>query len=437
MKRFDIGSVVFAAFVSMCFLKLQADDWTRFRGPNGSGLATGELSASSWTDTENMRWKTELPGFGSSSPIIVGDQVIVTCYSGYGLDAEAPGDMNDLKRHVLSFDRTTGKKLWQVDLANTEEEDEYKGFIAEHGYSSSTPTSDGQHLFCFFGKAGVYAFDLEGNQLWNTQVGNFSDPAKWGDGSSPILHDDLVIINAGIVGHALLALNKADGSVAWKVEDPNFTNTWSTPVLVTVDERTELVMSVPKQVFALNPKTGEKLWWADSPIENTVCPSLAEADGVVYAMGGRGGRGIAVRCGGNGDVSESHLVWDSRVDAGICTPIAVNGRIYWSSRSLVSCVNCEDGEEVFKERLKAEEPPPAEGQRRRPTGDYASPVAVGGNVIIVARNGATTIIKASEKFEVVAHNSFDGDTSLFNATPAFSHGDLFVRSNKMLYCIGN
>lgn len=415
---------------------VHGDDWLRFRGPNGSGLGAGELKALKWSSTENLRWTKELPGFGSSSPIVVGDLVIVTCYSGYGLDVQAPGDMQKLVRHVLAFDRSSGDKRWQVDLPNTEVEDEYKGFISEHGYSSSTPASDGERVYCFFGKAGVYAFDLTGKQLWHTKVGNFSDPAKWGDGSSPIVYGDLLIVNAGIVGHAVVALNRRDGSEVWKVEDPGFTNTWSTPILVQTGERTELVMSVPKQLFALDPATGQKLWWATSPIEQTVCPSLAESNGVVYAVGGRAGRGIAVRCGGSGDVTESHLVWDARVDAGICTPIVVNGRLYWNSRGLVSCLSCDDGQEVFKERLKPEVAPP-QGQRRSPAGDYASPIAVGDKIVMVTRNGDTAVIAADGKFEILSFNTFADDGSLFNATPAFSEGDLFIRSNKKLYCIGN
>ena len=193
---------------------------------------------------------------------------------------------------------------------------------------------------------------MKGNQVWQKNLGNFSDPAKWGDGSSPIVYQDLVIVNAGIVGHKLVALKKSDGSVAWELEDEQFTNCWSTPILVKTGDREELVVSMPGQIIGLNPATGEKLWNAKSPIERTVCASLAEEKGVVFAMGGQGGVGIAIRCGGQGDVSETHKVWEAPLRAGIGTPVVVNGKLYWSSSGMADCASCVDGKEVFKERLK-------------------------------------------------------------------------------------
>ncbi len=414
-----------------------AEDWTRFRGPNGSGIAPTTFETTTWSDKENVKWKTELPGFGSSSPIIVGDQVIVTCYSGYGLDAKEPGEMGNLTRHLISFDRLTGKEIWRKDIKNTEKEDTYKGFIAEHGYASSTPVSDGQHVFAFFGKSGVFAFDMKGSQIWQRNLGNFSDPAKWGDGSSPIVYKDLVIVNAGIVGHKIVALKKSDGSVAWELEDEQFTNCWSTPILVKVGDREELVFSMPGQIIGLDPATGEKLWNAKSPIERTVCASLAEENGVVFAMGGQGGVAIAIRCGGKGDVSETHKVWEAPLRAGIGTPVVVSGKLYWSSTGMAFCASCADGKEIFKERLKvAPDQSATDGKRRGPAGDYASPIVIGGKIIIASRNGSTAVLNASDKLDVVAMNSMGEDTSLFNATPAFADGNLFVRSNKALYCIG-
>jgi outer membrane protein assembly factor BamB len=433
-----------ALFGTTCFTWLlaasnpaAAEDWTRFRGPNGSGIASTSFETTAWSDKENVKWKIDLPGYGSSSPIVVGDQVIVTCYSGYGLDVKEPGEMENLTRHLLSFDRQTGKELWRKDIKSTEEEDLYKGFISEHGYASSTPASDGQHVFAFFGKSGVFAFDMKGNQVWQKNLGNFSDPAKWGDGSSPIVYQDLVIVNAGIVGHKLVALKKSDGSVAWELEDEQFTNCWSTPILVKTGDREELVVSMPGQIIGLNPATGEKLWNAKSPIERTVCASLAEEKGVVFAMGGQGGVGIAIRCGGQGDVSETHKVWEAPLRAGIGTPVVVDGKLYWSSSGMAFCASCVDGKEVFKERLKAESAqPPSDGKRRGPAGDYASPIVIGNKIIIFSRNGSSAILNASDKLDVVAMNSMGEDTSLFNATPAFANGNLFVRSNKALYCIG-
>jgi hypothetical protein len=208
------------------------------------------------------------------------------------------------------------------------------------------------------------------------------------------------------------------------------TNCWSTPILVDVSGRTELVMSAPKKIFALDPNTGEELWFAESPID-IVCASLVEGQGVVYGMGGRTGGAIAIRCGGEGDVSESHTVWRAKLGAGIGTPVIVNGNLYWSSRGLAYCARCETGEEVFKERLSTS------SRAGHHAGDYASPVAVGDKIVMVNRTGTTFIIGAATTLEKLAENHLQQDPGPFNATPAVSDGELFLRSDKMLYCIAS
>lgn len=414
-----------------------ADDWTRFRGPNGSGIAPASPAPlTTWSDTENLKWKIPLPGKGASSPIVVGDKVFIASYSGYGLDKENPGEPANLKRHLGCYDRVSGKQVWEKIVSSPGDEDEYKGFITEHGYASSTPVSDGKSVFAMFGKSGLYAYDLEGKELWNKPLGTNSDPDKWGNGASPVLYGDLVIVNAGIEGQAIVALNKATGEEVWKIADPKFTSCWSTPILVKANDREELVFSMPGQIVALNPATGERLWSGKSPIEKTVCGSLAERDGVVFAMGGIGGAAIAYRCGGSGDVSETHLVWQKPLRAGIDTPLVIGNQLYWLSIGSAFCANCETGEMVYKEQLGPAAAPAAPGQRRSPTSDYASPVAAGDLIYMVQRNGKIHVIKAGEKFERLATNEFTGDAGPFNASPAISNGEIFIRSDSMLYCIG-
>jgi outer membrane protein assembly factor BamB len=388
-----------------------------------------------WSLDKNLKWSTELPGKGSSSPIVFGDRVYLTCYTGFGLDKENPGNPQDLVRHLVAFDRESGKEIWRSSVKSDNDEDPYKGFIVEHGYASSTPVTDGKHIFVLMSKTGMVAFDMEGNQVWKTHLGNFSDPARWGGGSGAAIYKDLVIVNAGIVGHKIVALNKSDGKIAWSIEDETFTNCWSTPILVNTDGREEMVFSMPGKILAVNPQTGEQLWNAKSPINQTVCGSLCEKDGVVFAMGGRAGDAIAVRCGGSGDVSESHTVWTGKLRSGIGTPIIVGDNMYWSSGGIAYAANCETGQYVYKERLPKKEASGAGG--RRPAGDYASPVAAGEHVLILTRNGSLYAISAGLEFKLAAQNVFVGDESLFNATPAISDGNLYVRSENRLYCIGS
>ncbi len=432
-SNYQITTALSVAMVLFSLSTCSAEDWTQFRGPNGTGISTSSAIPLEWSAEKNISWSIELPGPGSSSPIVVGDKVFVTCYTGYGEDKANPGDVANLVRHLIAFDRATGKEIWRATTKSDNDEDTYKGFIQDHGYASSTPVSDGKQLFVLFGKTGVVAFDMDGKQLWKTNVGTKSDPAKWGGGTSCMLYKDLVIVNAGIVGHAVVALNKADGKEVWRLDNPKFTNCWSTPNIVNVDNHDELVCSMPGQIIGLDPLTGIELWSAKSPIARTVCGSLAVDGDIVYAMGGQQGDAIAVRCGGKGDVTESNVLWTSSLRSGIGTPIIADGNLVWTSGGIAYCANCEDGQYVYKERVKGQQ---GGARRRGPAGDYASPVSVGDHIVLLTRNGTAYVVKAGKDFNLVSTNSFPNDTSQFNASPAVSNGQLFIRSNKMLHCIG-
>ncbi len=421
-------AVVCGSLTSPFSTPAHAENWARFRGPNGSGASDLNDIPLEWNKrNKNVKWSAELPGKGSSSPVVFGDRVYLTAYTGYGLDKAEPGQAADLQRHLLCFDRNTGEELWRSSVKSAHDEDPYQGFIVEHGYASSTPATDGNQIFAFFGKTGMVAFDIEGTKQWQVNLGTQSDPNNWGGGASPMLYGDKVIINAGNTGRAIVALNKSDGSVAWKLEDERFLSSWSTPSLVTIDGRKELVVSTPGKIIAIDPSDGKELWRADSPINRTVCGSLVEKDGVVFAMGGREGRAVAVRCGGSGDVTETHTVWTGRLRSGIGTPVVANGRLYWMSRSTAYCADCETGEHLFKERLK-------KTQSRGPAGDYASALRAGDNILLTARNGTTHVLKATTDYQFVAANNLKDD-SLFNATPAISNGQLFLRSEQRLHCV--
>ena len=187
-----------------------AGDWSRFRGPNGTGISQDEKPVpTKWSPSENLKWKQGLPGPGVSSPIVVGNRVFVTCYSGYGTDRSDPGNMDELKRHLVCIDADTGKTLWDKTVDAVLSEDPYSGIgVPAHGYASHTPVSDGERVYVFFGKTSVLAFDLDGNQLWQKSVGTESDPRQWGSASSPILHNNLLIVTASAESQALVALDK-------------------------------------------------------------------------------------------------------------------------------------------------------------------------------------------------------------------------------------
>ena len=292
--------------VMMSASQADAKDWPGFRGATDQGRTADKYLPLTWKDTENVRWKKALPGFGSSSPIVVRGRVFVTCYSGYGLDKDEPGDPNSLERHVICFKTSNGQLLWKKSFKAVLPELPYKGMLREHGYASSTPVSNGQSVYVFLGKNGVFAFDLNGKQLWQETLGAGSDNKKWGSATSPVLYKDLVIVNAWDESKKLIALNKATGAPVWKRDLSETGLTYSNPVVAQLRNKTvEIVMVLPTQVWGLSPQTGERLWTVNTTMKDSTLGTPVVVDDVVYAYGGGPGSlmGLAIRLGGRGDVT--------------------------------------------------------------------------------------------------------------------------------------
>lgn len=427
---------------------LAAGDWTGFRGPLGSGIADDADTPLTWSNTENLLWKLPLPGPGSSSPIVLKDRVYVHAYSGYGETRENPGRLEDLKRHLLCVDRANGSVLWTATVPAEMPEDAYNGFITEHGYASSTPVTDGERIYAFFGKSGLCAFDLDGNKLWQKSVGKESSSRRWGSAASPILHGNLVIVNAGEESQSLRAFDKITGEEKWKAEAATLELAYATPIIVLSQEgKLELVISVPNEVWGLNPETGKLLWYAETTTGSPCSPSLVQHDGIVYGMGGRNGGSFAIRTGGSGDVTKTHVLWTTRETSYSTSPVLTEGHLYWvDDRAQAFCLKTDNGSLVYRERITAPgrpaqpaNPPagnrPGRGQQGG-LGYYASPTKVGDKLYAVSRRGGTFVIAADPTFKVLAHNQFEGDDTDFNGSPAASNGHLFLRSNKFLYAVG-
>lgn len=400
-----------------------AVDWMQFRGPNSNATSDTKGIPDTWSEKENLVWKTKLPGLGTSSPITVGDAIYLTCYSGYGEDAKAAGDQKDLIRHLVCLERKTGSIRWTKDIKPDLPESEYKGGNdAQHGYAASTPISDGEHLFVFFGKSGVFAFDLKGNQLWKTNVGTKTN--GWGSGTSPVLYKNLVIVNASIESGALYALNKKTGKEEWKTNIGG--SAWSSPIVVELDGgKAEIVMSLPGnpgKIVGYNPDTGKELWNCPGIPDGYICPSPISHKGIVYAIGGRKNTAVAVKAGGTGKVEP---LWTTPAGSNVSSPVYHEGHIYWMHERLNTayCLNAETGKQVYAERVTGA------------SGTYASGVLSDGKLYYVTRNNTTLVIAAKPKFELISTNKID-DTSRTNASPAIDDGRLLIRTDKTLYCVG-
>jgi outer membrane protein assembly factor BamB len=395
-------------------------DWNQFRGPDGSGKSDETGVPVKWSSSENIAWKVELPGPGSSSPVATGNRVLVTCYSGYGLEPNA-GDPKDLVRHVLCVDRAGGKLLWHKQFPAKLPEHKYQGEGSYHGYAGSTPITDGQRWYVFFGKSGVFCFDLDGNELWQASLGDGT--SGWGSGCSPRLYGKLLIVNASVESRSLVALDKTTGQEVWRAAGIN--SSWNTPLVVGSKEP-ELVVSIQDHVLGLRPETGEELWRAEG-VHRYVCPSVVAHENVVFAIGG-GSTSLAVRSGGRGDVSESHLVWRTNKGSNVGSPVYHEGHLYWASDGggTICCQNAETGETVYQQRLEP-----------RPGRIWSSPVLADGKLYFVSQHEGTYVIAARPSFELLAHNVLEDDKSRTNASPAVSQGQLLLRTDRALYCIGN
>ena len=426
MKQLCILFAVISATAQLA----SAADWTRFRGPNGSGVAPDAKPPTVWSESQNLAWKLALPGPGSSSPIVLGERIFVTCYSDYGVGSGGADSVENLKRHLLCVERKSGKVLWDKAVPADLPEDAYSGNLREHGYASSTPATDGERIYVFFGKTGALAFDLSGQQLWKVSLGNLSSNRRWGSAASPILYKNLVIVNAAEEGRAVCALDKRTGKEVWKAETGSLELSYVTPVLAeNAAGQTDLAIAVPGELWGMNPDSGKLRWFAQTGMPGNVSPSVIAADGVLYTTGGYPRQStLAVRTGGKGDVTQTHIVWTSTDASYIPSPVIVNGLLFVvSDQAYALCLDAKTGKQIYRERL-----PGFSGSKQF----YASMVAADGHLYAVSRRGGTFVLAAKPEFKIVSKNRIMDDDTDFNATPALSGRQLFLRSNRYLYCIG-
>ena len=429
MKSMLLNVRSWRGVVLVCVLAqgaLGAADWPRFRGPNGSATSEEKGLPLTWSATENIVWRTPLPGPGASSPIVVDNRVFVTCYSGFGVDPDSPGDQSDLRLHLVCADRTTGKIQWDQVMEPKLPEERWERYMKRHGYASGTPASDGQAVVAFFGRSGVFAFDLDGQQLWHADVG--SRTHGFGTGTSPILYENFVIVNASVESRCLIALDKQNGSEIWRAE--GIMDSWNTPVLVeTGGGKQELVLDTKDRLRGFDPETGQMLWHCLGPDKSRyICPSPVAGDGVVYALHGYFGPMVAVKTGGRGDVASTHEQWrsEARMGSNVPSPVLYGGHLYWSNeKGRVLCVDAKTCGRLYTGQLQP-----------RPDLVYASPVAADGKIHYVSRTTGTYVLAAKPELDQLAHNTIADDNSVFNASPAVCGSRLLLRSDRFLYCIG-
>lgn len=397
------------------------ENWPRFRGPGGAGHSPATGLPNTWSDSENLVWKTPLPGPGASSPVVWGSRVYVTCYSGYGLDVASPGNKSQLRRHLLCVDKSSGRILWNKTKPVSGEIAAYSSphTIGKHGYATSTPAVDESGVYVFYGADGLIAYTHDGQPRWRANCG--AKVHDYGSASSPVLYGNLVVIHAGVQCGALLAFDSRTGREAWRVK--GLLPAYWTPLLVKANGRDELLYAgnYDYHVGAVDPRTGTKLW--NCKLKTGTINGSPVADGDVVFLAGKNGKSAALRAGGSGNVSASHVVWEAGKGAYITSPVYHDGHVYLSRDGGVAyCLDAKSGRIVYEKRIDGYV--------------YASPIVADGKLYYVTRTRGVLVLPARPEFRVLSHNTIKSDTSVFNGSPAVSGNRLFLRSDRFLYCLG-
>jgi outer membrane protein assembly factor BamB len=410
-----------------------AENWPQWRGPDANGISQEEGVPTRWSQKQNVRWKASLPGLGSSSPIVWGDLIFLTSQMGdvpiapRSQDfpgAPAPrksGDQDQVYFVVQAFHRRDGSLKWEYKF---KAEGNLPEVHIKHNLASPSCVTDGERVYAWMGSGQLVALDLEGKLVWELHLGQKFSPFDilWGHASSPALYKDSLIL---LCDHPpksyLLALDKRTGKPLWKVDRGQGFRSYTTPFVFPGEQGDVLVINSNRRIDVFDPSTGELLWYVGEP-NRVPIPMPVYHHGVLYVSRGyRSSPYLAVRVGGTDDVNRTHLKW--RVPTGapyISSLLYYQGLIYMASESgIVTCVDAETGETVWKERFG---------------GVFtASPVAADGKVYLLNEEGDTFILKAGRELNVLERNRL-GERTL--ASPAISDGQLFIRTDQHLYCIG-
>ncbi len=406
---------------------LLSENWPNWRGPSGDGISLEKGIPVKWSPTENIAWRVAIPGKGHSSPVVWGNKVfLTTCLP------------EKEQRLLLCLDQRTGKKLWQKVVLNSPLETIHP----LNSRASGTPATDGQHVFVTFmkaddrkipapnvgtqrlitpGKIIVAAYDLDGEQKWKINVGDFI--SAHGFNTCPVLFEDLVIINGDHDGDAyLVALERKTGRERWRIERENKTRSYATPIIREIGGRTQMILSGSLCVASYDPHNGKRHWIVDGPTEQFVASMVYNGEYVFVTAGYPERHILAIRPDGSGNVTDTHVAWrTNRGAAYVPSPIFEGPYLLVVADSgIASCFNAKTGKRHWMERL--------------PGGHSPSTVSADGLVYFTSDRGVTTIVRPGKMFNIIARNELEEQIS---ASPAISQGQIFLRTHQHLYCIGS
>lgn len=429
--------LLLCAFAGLASAQTAPLNWPHWRGPDASGVARTAKPPVEWSETKNLKWKAAIDGHGDSTPIIWGDKVfLLTAINTGEIDPSLPKPEDQPKRIfgitnpntkfrfvVLCLDRNTGRELWRRIAV---EQVPHEGHHADNSFASASPTTDGRRLYCWFGSKGLFTYSLDGEPLWQRDLGKVKMGAILGEGTSPVVHDGKLVIVRDHQGQSTIeTLDAATGKTLWR-KDRDEGNTWATPLVVEHAGVTQVITPGSKRIRSYDLRSGELIWECGGLTGNAI-PCAVASEGVVYCMTGYQGHALlAISLSAKGDVSGTDAIrW--KLDRGtpyVPSPLLDDGRLWFnqSNQNLWSCVDAKTGRMLLdRERL------PGVGNL------YASPVAADGRIYVTSREGVTLVLKRGAAIEVLATNKLN---DAVHASPAIAGDQLFVRGRRFLYCIG-
>ena len=411
--------------------------WPQWRGPDAMGIAPYATPPLEWSEQKNIRWKIAIPGCGHASPVVWGRKVFVlSAVETDKVVTKEKKPVEDWQRRmgitipskiyqfvIIAIDRGNGKILWQRAAC---EEAPHEGIHRDGSWASNSPITDGERVYAHFGSRGLYCFDMQGKLLWQKKFGNMTIKRSFGEGSSPALHANTIVVNWDHEGQSfIIALDKKTGKQLWKV-DRDEVSSWSTPVIVEHQGKAQVIVNATKRVRGYDLSSGKVIWECGGMTGNVV-PSPVVGNGMVYVTSGfRGNALLAIRLAqAKGDITGSKaVVWSyDKHTPYVPSPLLYGNCLYIlkHNNGILSCLDAKTGRVNYSCQRLA-----------KVNGVYASPVGVQNRVYLLGRNGVTVIIENGHKFKVLATNKL---ADKFSASPAIVDKEIFLRGYGYLYCI--
>lgn len=458
MKFVSVLTGLFA-FTALACAAPSEQNWPGWRGPLLNGVSPNGDPPIEWSETKNVKWKVKVPGRGTSTPIIWENQIFLQSAVPTGKKVEPPapkpetggpaagllqaegerqrrrpggggggGGMRSQKPtevmrfDVISLDRKTGSILWQKTMR---EELPHEGHHGDHGFASFSPVTDGQHLISYFGSRGLHCMDLKGNIKWQKDLGKMQTKNSFGEGSSPALYQNTVVVLWDHEGADFIAaFDKNSGKELWR-EPRDEETTWSTPLVVNVGGKPQVVVSATRKIRSYDLATGKQIWECAGMTANAI-PTPVTADGVLYATSGfRGSALLAIKLGATGDLTDSQsILWKhNKSTPYVPSPLLYGDKLYFfaGNNAMLSCFEATTGKPLI-DAVRIEDL----------QGVYASPVGAKDRVYLIGRNGAAKVIKHANTLEILASNRLD---DRIDASPAIVGKEMFLRGHEHLYCL--